>query len=69
MSVLVWLAAAWLVVASVTAVVVGTAIRLADHRDAARRRGPAATTPTGRTVVHIPAPRTAETHTRVTDGR
>jgi hypothetical protein len=68
MSVLVWLAAAWLVVASVAAVVVGSAIRLADHRDAARRRGPEAMT-TGRAVVDIPNPRTPETRTRVTEGR
>jgi hypothetical protein len=60
MSVLLWLALAWLVVASVGALVGGTAIRLAEERDAADRERWAAGTALRSRPVDLPTPRSPD---------
>ena len=60
MSVLLWLALAWLVIASVGAVVGGTAIRLAEERDAADRDRWEAGTALRESLVDLPTPRSPD---------
>ena len=62
MSVWLWLAAAWLVGSSVTAVVIGAAIRLAEERDLLRRGAEAAAATAF--PIELATPRSADTRRR-----
>jgi hypothetical protein len=60
MYVLLWLALGWLVVASVGAVIGGTAIRLAEERDVADRERWEAGTALRGNPVDLPTPRSPD---------